>query len=102
MNLLHIIEAYRNDKFPPEKLKLLIQEVSDSRMSICNSCPEDSICAGKGGYHRCLVCKCPLPRKTKSLSTRCPLGKWEAVTDDATRYEIEKSIKNHEENQSGD
>ena len=82
---------------PPVELKDVITEVSDTRMEICNGCPFQSTNARELGTYKgfrndvhCIQCGCPLAAKTKSLSSRCPIGRWEAVVSDEERYKLEK------------
>lgn len=92
-SLNEIVEGWRNDLFPPEKLKEIIIKVSGERMAICKSCiayditgigcsvPFTQPCCnnnitlenGEKG------CGCPLRKKTKSLSSECPAKKWKAI-----------------------
>jgi len=46
------------------------EEVFKARREICNACPE------KTALDRCGICGCPLPAKTRSLSSNCPDKKW--------------------------
>lgn len=47
------------------------QEVTQNRMSICNSCPELISMT-----HQCKKCGCFMAIKTKMQAAKCPLGKW--------------------------
>ena len=46
-------------------------DVAETRMSICNSCPE-LIRLTK----QCRKCGCMMNAKTKLLQETCPIGKW--------------------------
>jgi hypothetical protein len=47
------------------------EQVSNSRMSICRSCPElISITS------QCKKCGCFMNMKTKLQAAKCPIGKW--------------------------
>lgn len=98
LNFKEIFEGWRNKIIPPEDLKDAIEKVAGERRSICDTCPSQSENAKKNGYKtirfdvHCTECGCPLAAKTRSLSSSCPLGKWPAVTTEAERAEIEKSI----------
>lgn len=87
-NIKQIIEGWRNDLIPPENLKDIIKQVSEERLEICNACPYNSTLAKENGYktirldYHCTSCGCPLRSKTKSLSSSCPLSKWEAFISD--------------------
>lgn len=100
LNFKEIIEGWRNDLIPPKDLKQLIEDVSVERLEICSGCPFQSDNAKLNGYKtyrfdlHCISCGCPLQKKTKSLSSECPKGKWGAVASDEDRYEIEKTINN--------
>ena len=80
MNIFQIYEGWRNNLFPPEKLKEAIDATSASRMEICNNCKHIST---KHNTFRkdvhCTNCGCTLSAKTKCLSCECPLKKWMAV-----------------------
>ena len=107
LNFKEIIEGWRNDLIPPKDLKDMIEEVAKERLEICAGCPFQSDNAKKNGHTsirfdlHCISCGCPLKKKTKSLSSECPQGKWLAVTNDADRYEIEKTIKENETQDNG-
>lgn len=58
----------------------LEDEVSETRMKICNKCEHHS------KHHKtrllfvhCTICKCPLATKTRSLGSECPDGRWPAI-----------------------
>lgn len=110
LNFKEIIEGWRNHLVPPKDLKEFITEVSEDRLSICAGCPFQSDNARVNGQNifrmdlHCTKCGCPLAAKTKSLSSKCPLypPKWDAVTTDAERYEIEQQINKDNELQTGD
>lgn len=99
-----IFNGWRNDLMPPKHLKKLIKDVSDERMKICTECPKNSVKAKEDGYtsirtdFHCTVCSCPLQKKTKSLHSSCPIGKWEALL---TKEELEK-LENEKPNKEGD
>lgn len=80
MKVSKIFEGWRNDLFPPEKLKNEIKKVSAERLTICESCPNHS------KNHKtvrpdahCVSCGCTLSPKTKCLSCSCPINKWKSV-----------------------
>lgn len=104
LNFKEILEGWRNLANPPVVLRELIEEVSRERMTMCAGCPFFSENAKANGYktfrmdEHCIKCGCPLKAKTRSLSSACPIGIWEAQTLDETRYEIEEII-NNESNQ---
>lgn len=86
-----IYEGWRNNLFPPEKLKKVIKTVSKRRRYICDRCEYNS------KFHKtfrpdihCTDCGCTLSAKTKCLSCSCELKppKWEAVLTDEQEDEI--------------
>ena len=57
-------------------------------MQLCNNCTsKGSDCAVPGTAPCCNECGCSLTFKTRSLSSDCPLSKWEAI---ATEEEEDK------------
>lgn len=104
MSLKQIIEGWRNDLFPPEKLKEIIQITHEERMKICKECSAFSEkaegCALPGTAPCCnsnvelspgiTGCGCPLIKKTKCLSCSCPVNKWEAVISEEDSQKIEQ------------
>lgn len=92
-----IIEGWGNHIFGNEKIK----EVASKRAFICANCPLNThgVCdSDKKGiavvdfeYNTTLGaeqrvkgqeyngCACPLTQKTKSPTSKCPIGKWEKV-----------------------
>lgn len=57
-----------------------VEEVSETRMSICSDCPSrGNNCIAPGTGPCCGECGCSLKFKTRSLSSECPLNKWSAV-----------------------
>jgi len=80
MSLAKIREGLKNNLLPAEQEKELIQQVSDSRMLVCNECEHIST------KHKSFVpyvhftdCGFTLSAKTKCLSCECPLKKWTAL-----------------------
>jgi hypothetical protein len=47
------------------------EKIFSARRTICNACPHKML-----EKDRCGKCGCPLPAKTRSLITRCPVGNW--------------------------
>lgn len=64
------------DEAPPE--------VQKYRWNICRECPKRTVnkkylnhpCKGLTALCQCIVCACPIGRKTKLQSEKCPEGKW--------------------------
>lgn len=82
MSLKQIFEGWRNHIHPPEYLKEKIEEVSATRLSICDTCPFNSKNAQLNGYktlrrdEHCTECGCNLIAKSKCLSCKCPKDYW--------------------------
>ena len=82
--LSQIAEGWKNNLTPSKHLDVQVVEVSNQRMSICNTCEEHS--SNKKDYKtmridaHCTECGCVLSAKTKCLTCECPLKKWMAVT----------------------
>jgi hypothetical protein len=98
MKLSEIYEGWRNNLFPPEKLKEKIIEVGNERMSICESCENHSknhSTPARPDAH-CISCGCTLSAKTKCLSCECPIKKWTAVlnVDDEKKYKEYETASN--------
>lgn len=70
-----IINSIINDSY--------VEKVSDERYNICFSCEnidhKGDDCLAPGSQPCCSMCGCSLYFKTRSLSSECPAGKWEAV-----------------------
>jgi hypothetical protein len=76
-NRKQIVEGITNTIIRDET----IEEISRLRYSICDECTsKGKNCAVKGTGPCCNECGCSLTFKTRSLSSDCPLGKWEALT----------------------
>lgn len=75
-NKTKILEGIKNTIVRDE----FVEEVSNMRYSICNDCSSKGTkCAVKGTGPCCNECGCSLAFKTRSLSSDCPLGKWQAI-----------------------
>jgi hypothetical protein len=76
-NRKQIVEGITNTIIRDET----IEEISRLRYSICDECTSKGRkCAVKGTSPCCNECGCSLAFKTRSLSSDCPLGKWESLT----------------------
>ena len=53
------------------RVKRSSEELANTRMSICNACPELTKLSGQ-----CKKCGCFMAAKTKLESAICPLSKW--------------------------
>ncbi len=78
--LSQIYEGWRNKLLPPKELKALIEKTSQERLEMCAKCPHHS------SLHKtirpdehCTYCGCTLSAKTRCLSCKCPIDKWEAL-----------------------
>lgn len=88
-----IFEGVKNSMFK----QVHIEEIAKTRMSICEECPlidrEGTKCYMVGTQPCCGDCGCKLSFKTRSLSSACPQGKWDAVTTEEEEDAIINSIK---------
>lgn len=83
-NRAKIIEGITNSIIRDE----IIEEIASYRRDVCDECPsKGSECAVPGTAPCCNECGCSLTFKTRSLSSDCPLGKWQAI---ATEEEEDK------------
>ena len=77
-----ILEGIKNNIFKRED----VEHIANARMEICSNCSlfdkSGEGCMVPGTYPCCDQnkggCGCSLTFKTRSLSSECPLGKWEA------------------------
>lgn len=82
--LTQIAEGWKNNLTPAHYLDPKVIEISNERMSICNTCEEHS--SNKKEYTslrpdaHCTNCGCTLSAKTKCLTCECPLKKWGAAS----------------------
>ena len=97
INFGQIYEGWRNKLVPPTEMKALIHDVSQERLSICNTCPLHS------KFHKtplrldnhCTDCGCNLEAKTACLSCSCPQNKWTAVmTNPDEEDQLKKDVNN--------
>jgi len=54
-------------------------EISEKRMSVCNSCPELIKATSQ-----CKKCGCFMTAKTKLAKAQCPLGHWEKHQEESS------------------
>lgn len=100
-NLLKVIWANRSEILEGIKNSIVrdefVENVAKLRNEICDECPSKGRkCEVKGTAPCCNECGCSLAFKTRSLSSDCPLGKWQAI---ATKEEEEKLDSLEEEDQ---
>lgn len=104
LELNKIFEGFRNAIVPPEKLKELINTVSEERLNICRDCKWNSTKGKVNLVSQCRACGCFLIPKTKCLSCDCGLASqdlpplWTAVASDEVDEEIKKILKRSENN----
>jgi hypothetical protein len=68
-----------------------VEEIAVLRFSICDVCPsKGKKCAVKGTAPCCNECGCSLGFKTRSLSSSCPLGKWDAIATEEEEDKLDK------------
>ena len=86
-NRSQILEGVKNSIVRDE----LVEDISRMRLDVCYDCDKidekGKQCAVKGTQPCCSECGCSLAFKTRSLSSECPLGKWDAI---ATEEEEDK------------
>lgn len=86
-NRAKILEGVRNTILRDE----LVEDIARMRRNICDQCEyldtKGKECAVKGTQPCCGDCGCSLTFKTRSLSSDCPQGKWDAI---ATEEEEDK------------
>lgn len=99
--LQEIIEGHRNHMFPPEKLREVIKEVSDKRLSICTPCEYNSTPRKIKFYSRCKNCGCPLIQKSKSLQSKCPIDKWPSLATDEEAHNIKITLNGEKNSPEG-
>lgn len=87
--LSNIAEGFRNHLFPPEELKYVIEQTSETRLEICKTCEHYST---EGLYKHCEKCGCSFPAKTKCLSCSCPVGKWQPLITKEEEDKLKKKI----------
>ena len=76
-NRKQILEGITNTVIRDE----MVEEIARLRYSICDECPSKGTdCAVAGTAPCCNECGCSLTFKTRSLSSDCPLQKWDAIT----------------------
>ena len=73
-----ILEGIKNYLFTTDT----IEQIALERYTICQACPKLDLtgaeCLAPGSQPCCSECGCSLKFKTRSLSSSCPLDKWES------------------------
>lgn len=86
-NRKEILEGITNSVIRDET----VEEISRLRYSICDECEHKGRkCAVKGTAPCCNECGCSLAFKTRSLSSECPIGKWDAIATEDEEDAIDK------------
>lgn len=91
-----ILEGVKNSIFKRED----VEEIAAERMAICHKCElyseADPACTVPGTTPCCDErrggCGCSLSLKTRSLSSECPLGKWEAIVTEEEEDVINQKL----------
>ena len=85
-----ILEGVKNSIIRDE----LVEDIARMRYDICDECEhidnKGKKCAVKGTQPCCAECGCSLQFKTRSLSSECPLGKWQAIATEEEEDKLEK------------
>jgi hypothetical protein len=88
-----ILEGIANSVFKKEH----VEQVAAHRKAICTTCPSLDLtgekCAVIATQPCCGECGCSLNLKTRSLSSSCPKGHWEAELTEAEEQALLKQIK---------
>ena len=86
-NRKEILEGITNSVIRDET----VEEIARLRYSICDECEHKGRkCAVKGTAPCCNECGCSLLFKTRSLSSECPVGKWDAIATEDEEDAIDK------------
>jgi len=92
-----ILEGVKNNVFKKEH----IEQVAESRKQKCDVCNEldksGEKCAVPGTSPCCGQCGCSLKFKTRSLSSECPMGYWDAIVSESEEDMIKHSIENNQD-----
>ena len=93
MNFKEIYEGYRNLTVPPKELKDKIEQVKETRLNVCKTCPFNSSNGKIQTLSYCKSCGCNLKAKAACLSCKCPKNKWEDLLTDQQEDELKKEIQ---------
>lgn len=81
-NRKQILEGIKNNIFKKEH----VEQIADIRLNICKMCEhyddDGTGCLVPGTQPCCGECGCSLALKTRSLSSACPVSKWDAMLTD--------------------
>ena len=82
-----ILEGVKNSIIRDE----FVEDLSRMRQNVCDECPsKGKKCAVKGTGPCCNECGCSLAFKTRSLSSECPIGKWQAIATEEEEDKLEE------------
>lgn len=91
-----ILEGITNRVFKKEH----VEQIAAQRAEICNTCThidrEGSKCAIPGTQPCCGLCGCSLGLKTRSLSSFCDDGRWEAVLTQEEEDKLKEQLESEE------
>lgn len=86
-NRSKIMEGIKNSIIKDE----FVEEVAKLRNEICTVCTsKGDECAVPGTAPCCNECGCSLAFKTRSLSSDCPLSKWEALITEEEEDQLDE------------
>ena len=95
INFKHIAEGIANRIIVKEE----VEKIALQREDICAACPHNSKEAEIKGlsllrpdYH-CTICFCNIRTKSRSLSSECPEGKWEAAATEEQDALVDKFLE---------
>lgn len=92
-----ILEGIKNNIFKSEA----VEKIAEERNKVCMSCDKYDTkgdhCYVKGTQPCCGDCGCELKLKLRSLSSSCPLGKWEPVLSEKEDIKHEELNLNDDE-----
>jgi hypothetical protein len=84
-----ILEGIKNSIIRDE----FVEDIARMRHDICDGCEhldtKGKECAVKKTQPCCAECGCSLAFKTRSLSSECPLGKWDAIATEEQEEELD-------------
>ena len=85
-----ILEGIKNSVIRDE----FVEDIARMRHDICEGCEyldkKGKACAVKGTKPWCGECGCSLAFKTRSLSSSCPKGKWDAIATEEEEDKLEE------------
>ena len=97
-NRKEILEGIKNRLFKQEHIEIIAKERWEDSCVKCDSLNRDgSKCTVAGTQPCCAECGCSLGFKIRSLSSECPLGKWDAVLTEEEEEELNKNIEDEQE-----